>query len=47
MVLDEMGNAMRDDARLAAPRTRKQQEGAFDMLNGLFLLGIEALQEVH
>ena len=42
-----MGDAMRDNARLAAPRTRKQQERAFDMLNGLFLLGIEALQEVH
>ena len=38
--LDQVRDAMRDDARLAAAGAGKQQQRTFDMRNGIALLGV-------
>ena len=47
MLADEMRDPVCDDASLAAARSGEQQQRPFDVRNSFFLLGIEALEEVH
>ncbi len=44
---DQMRNAMRDDARLAAARAGQDQHRAFGRFYCFTLLGIEAREKVH
>ena len=42
-----MGDAVRDDACLAAPRAGQDQQWTFSVSDGFALLRIQALQEIH
>jgi hypothetical protein len=44
---DDVGNAMRNDPRLAAPGPGQDQKGAFGEAYGFPLLRIETLEEIH
>jgi hypothetical protein len=44
---DEIGNAKRDDARLARARTGEDEQRPFDLLDGLALLRVQIRQKVH
>jgi len=44
---DEMGDAVRNDARFAAPGASQDQQRTFGVRDGFALLGIQALQEIH
>src|ERR1035438_9837229 len=44
---DDMRDAMRDDARLAAARSGKNQQGSVDMVYGFTLLRIKPFEEIH
>ena len=44
---DEVRDAMRDDARLARSRARKDQQRAMRVPNRILLFGIEGGEEVH
>ena len=46
-LLDEVGDAMRDDARLARAGAGENQQRAIDVLDGAALLGIEGGEEVQ
>jgi hypothetical protein len=43
----QVGDAAGDDAGLAATRAGENEEGAFGVLGGLTLAGVEALEEIH
>ena len=45
--LNQMRNAMGDDARFAAARSGQQQQRTFDVRNGIALLRIETFQKIH
>ena len=44
---DQIRDAMRDDARLARPRAREDQQWSCRVLNGGLLFGIEGGEEIH
>ena len=44
---DEVGDAMRDDARLARARAGEDQQRTFGLENGFLLFGIEAGEEIQ
>src|SRR5438067_11382220 len=44
---NQMGDPVRDHARLAAARARQDEKRAFAMLHGFSLAWIEALKKVH
>jgi hypothetical protein len=45
--LDQVRDAMRDHARLAASGARQQQQRSFDVRDSRLLLWIEALEKIH
>ena len=45
-VADDVGDAVRDDARLAGPRAGENEQGAFGVEHGLALFGVEFGEEV-
>jgi hypothetical protein len=47
MSLDEVRDAMSDDASFTAARTGEQQERAFDVRDGIALLRIQTCKEIH
>jgi hypothetical protein len=47
MRFDEMGDAVRDDARFAASGAREQQERSFDVRDSRLLLWIQTLEKIH
>jgi hypothetical protein len=47
MRLDQVGYAMSDDTGLAAPRTCKEKQGTFDVLNRFALLRVKTCKEIH
>ena len=42
---DEMGDAERDDARLARARAGEDEQRPFDLLDGFALLGVESVRK--
>ena len=46
-VADEVGDAARDDARLARAGAGQNQQRPVDVQDGVALLGIEGVEEVH
>ncbi len=44
---DQMGDAVRDDARLAAAGAGQNQQGTFAVLDGLALPVVESFEEIH
>ena len=44
---DEVGDAVRDHAGLAAARAGQDQERTFGMANGFTLLGIQPVEKIH
>ena len=47
MFVDQVRDAMRDDARFAAAGAGEDQQRTFDVGRSFTLLGIQALQEIH
>ena len=46
-MVNEMRDAVRDDAGLAAARAGQDQQRTFDVRNGFALLGIQAFKKIH
>src|SRR5439155_642277 len=46
-LVDQMGHAAGDHARLAAARSGQHQQGAIDVANGFTLFRIQVVEEIH